>query len=60
VQDASLRQSPKPAWSTRTTTAAFWSAVTSSDSILPTFTPAIFRSSPGITEKALLKIAVTL
>ena len=47
-----IAPSPRsPARSTRRTTAAFWSGVTSIDSILPTLTPAIFTSSPGITEK---------
>ena len=60
VQLASCGSRSKPGWSMRRTTAAFWSGVTSSDSILPTLTPAILTSSPGITENALSKIARTL
>jgi hypothetical protein len=41
------------------TTAALSSSVTSSDSIFPTFTPATFTSSPGITKPALSKMART-
>ena len=59
VHSASLRKSSKPGRSMRSTTAALWSGVTSSDSILPTLTPAIFTSSPGMTEKAFMKIART-
>ena len=42
------------------TIAAFLSVVTSSESTVPTFAPAIFTSSPGITKTALSKIARTL
>ena len=42
------------------TTAALKSSVTSIESIEPTFTPATFTSSPGITKPALSKIARTL
>ena len=59
VHSASARKSSKPGRSMRSTTAALWSGVTSSDSILPTLTPAILTSSPGITENALMKIART-
>ena len=59
VHSASARKSSKPARSMRSTTAALWSGVTSSDSILPTLTPAILTSSPGITENAFMKIART-
>ena len=44
----------------RSTTAALKSGVTSSESILPTLTPATLTSSPGITKPALSKIARTL
>ena len=39
VHSASRRKSSKPGRSMRSTTAALWSGVTSSDSILPTLTP---------------------
>ncbi len=42
------------------TTAALKSSVTSTESIVPTLTPATFTSSPGITKPALSKIARTL
>ena len=60
VQVASVRKSLKPASVMSRTTAALLSGVTSSDWILPTLTPEILTSSPGITVKALLKIARTL
>ncbi len=41
------------------TTAALKSSVTSSEATLPTLTPAILTSSPGITNPALSKIART-
>jgi hypothetical protein len=56
---ASRRKSSKPGLSMRRTTAALWSGVTSTASILPTLTPAILTSSPGMTEKAFMKIART-
>jgi hypothetical protein len=56
---ASRRKSSKPGRSMRSTTAALWSGVRSSDSTLPTLTPAILTSSPGITENAFMKIART-
>ncbi len=60
VHSASERKSSKPARVIVRTTAAFWSSVTSSESILPTLTPAILTSSPGTSEKAFWKIARTL
>ncbi len=60
MQVASERQSSKPGLVMSSTTAAFLSGVTLSDSILPTSTPATLTSSPGITAKALSKIARTL
>ena len=46
VQCASVRKSWKPPLVMFRTIAAFLSLVTSSESTLPTFTPAIFTSSP--------------
>ena len=51
VQLASLRKSWKPGSVMFRTTAALWSGVTSSDSIVPTLTPAILTSSPGMTRR---------
>src|SRR3954453_9290936 len=59
VQWASLWKGEKPDLLMLRTTAAFLSGVTSSDSILPTFAPAIFTSSPG-TARTKSKIARTL
>ena len=60
VHVASLRKSWKPGSVMSSVIAAFLSGVTSSAPILPTLTPAIFTSSPGMTDTALSKIARTL
>ena len=59
-QLASRRKSWYAGSSMASTTAALKSGVTSSESTLPTFTPATLTSSPGITKPALSKIARTL
>ncbi len=56
---ASLRQPSKPGSVISMSTEAVCRGVTSRSLILPTLTPAIFTSSPGMTEKALRNSAST-
>ena len=58
-QRASVRNGMKAGSSIFSTTTARCLASTSSESIVPTLTPATFTSSPGITKLALSKIART-